>query len=86
MRWTPPIVPTDLWWYEGRLKSLSGSLYMGDMAPGRLHRFVMNEQGTSITEDRIVHTDDAGIVDVSKGPGGWLYFATPSAIMRIVRA
>ena len=80
--WTPPIVPTDLWWYRGRMGSLSGSLYMGDY-DGNLHRFVMNDRGTRVREDRIIHSGNS-IVDVSKGPGGWLYFMTPSAILRIV--
>ena len=81
-RWTPPIVPTDLWWYKGRMGSLSGSLYMGDF-DGNLHRFVMNDRGTQVRADRIIYSGDA-IVDVSKGPGGWLYFMTPTSIMRIV--
>lgn len=81
-RWSPPIVPTDPWWYRGRMKKLSGSLYMGDFE-GNLHRFVMNDAGTVVRDDRIIHRGEA-IVDVSKGPGGWLYFMTPSAIFRIV--
>lgn len=81
-RWTPVIVPTDPWWYRGRMKKLSGSLYMGDFN-GDLHRLVMNDKGTQVTADRIIHSGDP-IVDVSKGPGGWLYFMTPSAIFRIV--
>lgn len=80
--WTPVIVPTDPWWYRGRMKRLSGSLYMGDFN-GNLHRFVMNDSGTQVHRDRIIHRGDP-IVDVSKGPGGWLYFMTPSAIFRIV--
>jgi len=83
-RWSPPIVPTDPWWYRGRLKKLSGSLYMGDF-DGNLHRFVMNDAGTEVTDDRIIHRGGP-IVDVSKGPGGWLYFMTPSEIFRIVPA
>ncbi len=81
-RWTPPIVPTDPWWYRGRMGALSGSLYMGDFE-GNLHRFVMNARGTRVRDDRIIHSTDS-IVDVSKGPGGWLYFLTPSSIQRIV--
>ncbi len=86
-RWTPPIVPTDAWWYEGRMKSLSGSLYMGDFeVEGGLHRFFLNRRGTRVNEDRVIHRAPDGIVDVAKGPGGWLYFMTPSAIYRIVPA
>lgn len=82
MRWTPTIVPTDAWWYRGRMKKLSGSLYMGDYEGG-LHRFVMNDRGSAIRAHRIIYRGDP-IVDVSKGPGGWLYFMTPDAILRIV--
>jgi aldose sugar dehydrogenase len=83
-RWNPVIVPTDLWWYRGRMKALSNSLYMGDFH-GRLHRFVLNRRGTDVRRDRIIFSSSQGIVDVSKGPGGWLYFMTPTSIRRIVR-
>lgn len=84
VRYSEIIVPTDLWWYRGRMKSLSGSLYMGDFGTGRLHRLVMNRRGTKVTADRIIYDGGDGIVDVTEGPGGWLYFATSSAIYRIV--
>lgn len=83
-RWSSVIVPTDPWWYRGRLKALSGSLYVGDFSNGYLHRLVMNERATKVIEDRVIYDSGQGIVDVSKGPGGWLYFLTPNAIMRIV--
>lgn len=82
-RYSNIIVPTDLWWYRGRMKRLSGSLYMGDFR-GRLRRFRMNARGTRVRSERVIHRASAGIVDVSKGPGGWLYFMTPSAIYRII--
>jgi glucose/arabinose dehydrogenase len=82
-RWNPVIVPTDLWWYKGRMRALSGSLYMGDFH-GRLHRFLLNRRGTDVRRDRIIFSGSQGIVDVSKGPRGWLYFMTPSSIRRIV--
>ena len=43
-RWTDIIVPTDPGWYSGKMKSLSGDLYMGDYGRGNLHRFVMNRK------------------------------------------
>ena len=82
-RWSSIIVPTDAWWYEGRMKSLSGSLYVGAF-DGDLHRLFVNSKGTRVRRDRVVHSTGDGIVDVSKGPGGWLYFMTPSAIYRIL--
>ncbi len=82
--WTPPIVPTDLWFYTGTTDSLAGALYMGDFGTGRLHRFVMNDAGTEVREDEIVYDSPSQIVDVSEGPDGLLYFATPDAIHRLV--
>ena len=88
--WTPPIAPTDLLWYSGRMKSLAGALYMGDYNQGRIHRFDLDPSRTRVERETIVYdpgTGDAeGILDVSVGPGGWLYFVTPTAIKRIVPA
>jgi aldose sugar dehydrogenase len=84
-RWTPTIVPTDPWWYVGRLGRLSGDLYMGDFKHGRLHRFDLNRKGSRIRSHRIVHNASQGITDVMEGPRQLLYFATPSAIRRITR-
>lgn len=84
-RWTPTIVPTDPWWYQGRFGALSGSLYMGAFGTGDLWRFELNRRGSRVRSARVVHTAPSGIVDVSKGPGGWLYYLTSSSIRRIVR-
>ena len=84
VRWSNIIVPTDLTWYKGKLRTLSG-LVMGDYGTGRLHRFVMNDDRTRVRRDRIVYDGAEGIVDVAKGPGGWLYLVTNNAIKRIVR-
>jgi glucose/arabinose dehydrogenase len=83
VRYSNIIVPTDPWWYRGRMKSLNGSLYFGGYGDEELHRLVMNDRGTRVTDDRTIYSGDP-IVDVSQGPGGWLYFMTPNAIKRIV--
>lgn len=85
LRWTPPIVPTDLWWYDGRMRRLAGDLYMGDFGPGGVRRFTLDDTRTSVKRARVIH-DDEPVVDVSEGPGGWLYFMTLGEIKRIVRA
>ncbi|MEA2451906.1 MAG: hypothetical protein QOG04_616 [Actinomycetota bacterium] len=85
VRWETIIVPTDPTWYKGKLKRLNG-LIMGDYGNGRLHSFVMNSTNTRVRRDKIVYDGADGIVDVSKGPGGWLYLLTNSAIKRIVKA
>lgn len=83
-RWSSIIVPTDLTWYRGRLNALHG-LLMADYGRGRIHRFVMNSQGNRVRHDRIVYDSGSNIVDVSTGPGRWLYFLTGGSIMRIAR-
>lgn len=83
-RYSDIIVPTDMTWYTGKVKRLRG-LLMGDYATGRLHRFILNDADTDVREDRIVYDGSDGILDVARGPGGWLYFLTNSAIMRVVR-
>ena len=84
-RWSSIIVPTDPWWYRGKLGKLTGDIYMGDF-DGGLHRIRLNHKGTKLRSDRVIHRASNGIVDVSKGPGGILYFATTTAILRIVRS
>lgn len=85
VRWTPTIVPTDVWWYRGALRSLSGSVYMGDFSSGALHRFNLDSTGRHVLSRRVILHASGGIVDVSKGPRGLLYFLTPTAIYRLVQ-
>jgi hypothetical protein len=64
------------------MKRLSGDLYMGDFG-GALRRFTLNATRSRVRRSRVIYRGES-IVDVSQGPGGWLYFLTPSAIRRIV--
>ena len=82
-RWGSIIVPTDPWWYQGNVKPLRKRLYVGDFQ-GRLHRIRLNSKGTRLKADKVIHSAPNGIVDVSNGPGGRLYFVTTNAIYRIV--
>ena len=82
VRWGNVIVPTDLGWYSGRLKSLRGLL--GGDYHGGLHRFPLNDRGTRVRRDQVIHRD-SGILDVAEGPGRWLYFLTNNSIKRVVK-
>jgi glucose/arabinose dehydrogenase len=82
-RWGGIIVPTDPWYYKGSLRRLNSDLYVGDFG-GRLHRIGLSDNGNRLLFDRVIHTAPSGITDVSKGPGGRLYFLTTGAIYRIV--
>ena len=84
--WTPTIAPTDLAWYEGKLDAFDGTLLMSDYNDGNIHSFELNETGTAITDESIVHETSTSLMDVAKGPGGWVYFLTPGAIRRIRNA
>jgi len=84
VRWSRVIVPTDLGWYSGKIRSLRG-LLGADYGDGNLHRFVLNDRGTRVREDRIIYNGDTALFDVAEGPGGWLYFITANAIKRVVR-
>ena len=84
-RWTPTIAPTDPWWYGGRIKRMRGSIYMGDFNTGTLRRITLNRAGTAVKSISLTYHAPSGIIDVSCGPGRWLYFATQSAIYRIVK-
>ena len=83
-RWRTVIAVTDPWWYHGRMKRLNGDIYAGGFTDGALHRLVINARGTKVRRDKVIHRT-RGIVDVSKGPRGWLYFLTATSMHRVVR-
>ncbi|MEA2447952.1 MAG: hypothetical protein QOK47_1589 [Actinomycetota bacterium] len=85
-RWSQVIVVSDPTWYNGRLKRLRRSMYVGSFGSGKLHRLILNDRRTQLRHDRVIYQSDEGIVDVSTGPGGWLYFLTPSGIFRVVKS
>lgn len=82
-RWTNIVVPTDAWWYRGSINRYSNRLFVGDYGNGRLHKFKLNNEGTRVQEHSIAYDGSEGIIDVSEGPGGWLYFLTSDSIRRI---
>lgn len=84
--WSSIVVPTDPWWYRGAFPEMNGSLYVGTYGTAALWRFDLNQRGTKVKNGRVVHSAPDGILDVSKGPGGWLYYLTQSSIRRIVKS
>jgi glucose/arabinose dehydrogenase len=83
-RWSSIVVPTDAAWYRGRMRRLSGSLYVGDFGTGRLHRFNLSRKGSRLRRHTVIYDGASGILDVAKASGGWLYLVTSGAILRIV--
>jgi glucose/arabinose dehydrogenase len=84
LTWEGPIVPTDLSWYEGKIRKLAGALLMAEFRLGRIHRFVINEEGTKVLEHAVVFDGDDRLIHVSEGPGGWLYILTTSGLKRMI--
>jgi len=84
VRWSNVIVPTDLGWYRGRLKSIRGLLGV-DYGEGRLHHFLLNDRGTQVKRDRIIYNGNSPLYDVEQGPGGWVYLVAEDAIKRLKR-
>ena len=84
-RWSSIVVPTDPWWYRGAFGAMSGSLYVGTFGSADLWRFNLNDRGTKVKNANVVHQAPGGILDVAKGPGGWLYYLTDSSIRRIIK-
>ncbi|MDQ5874045.1 MAG: PQQ-dependent sugar dehydrogenase, partial [Actinomycetota bacterium] len=82
--WTPPIAPTDPWFYNGSIDSFVGDIFVGDFNTGRLHRLSLNQAGTAVVRHSVVHDFDRQIADVSEGPGGFLYVLTIDSIKRFV--
>ncbi|MGH2699175.1 MAG: PQQ-dependent sugar dehydrogenase [Actinomycetota bacterium] len=75
-RWTPTIAPTDPVWYEGPLWRLSGSLYVGDFVREKLRRFNFDSKVKRVRSSWPIVQSSRLISEVSKGPGGCLYWAT----------
>jgi hypothetical protein len=56
------------------MSSLNNQLYVTSFVDGRVHRFKMSADGTTVNGHFIVYDDPGRLIDVFKGPGGWLYF------------
>lgn len=82
-RWSNIVVPTDPWWYKGPLKRLNNSVFVGEYSSGRLHKFKLTKNGNNVRKHSVTFNNPDGILDVSEGPGGNLYFLTNHSIRKI---
>ena len=72
--WTPPIAPTDPWFYTGPIEPFEGNLFVGDFNTGRLHMLVLDEAGTEVERHSVLHDFDRQVADVAEGPGDFSTF------------
>ena len=86
-RFNPVIAPTGATFYTKTVfPQFTGNLFVVDFNTGRVRRFVVDESNAGrITSSQIVVDGSFGdLLDVIQGPDGYIYFSSPTAIMRIV--
>jgi hypothetical protein len=55
---------------------------MGDFKEGKLRAFEVALNGEPVSETVLVD-DLMPIIDVARGPGGWVYYSTIDSIIRL---
>lgn len=86
-RFTPTIAPTGCCIYRGGAYGghLDGDLFLGGFLNGNLHRIVFKPGNPSVADTVEVFMDNSeGVLDVTVGPDGLLWYCTFSGIHRIV--
>ena len=86
LRFTPTIAPTGCVVYRGTgyAKHLDGNLFFGAFNDGTIRRVRFQANSvTTIDTSEVFHTDGLGVLDVTVGPDGFLWYSTTSAIKRI---
>ena len=85
LHWTPSIAPSGMAFYTGdRIPAWKGSLFVGSLKFGTLHRVVLD--GTRVVrQEQMLKEIDDNIRDVRDGPDGFLYLATDNPRGRILR-
>lgn len=85
LHWTPSIAPSGMAFYTGdRIPAWKGSLFVGSLKFGTLHRVVL-DGGRVVRQEQMLKEIDDNIRDVRDGPDGFLYLATDNPRGRILR-
>ncbi|MDQ4096107.1 MAG: PQQ-dependent sugar dehydrogenase [Actinomycetota bacterium] len=80
----PTIVPTDMVWYRGPLDAADDRLLMGAFKLGAIYSFNVDASGQLVGAPKVLHDGPRYVLDVARGPGGWVYYLTISGMYRIV--
>ncbi|MFQ5880761.1 MAG: PQQ-dependent sugar dehydrogenase, partial [Dehalococcoidia bacterium] len=62
-----------------------GNLFFGDWNTGSVRRLALGEDDEVLLQEAVVSGEYGPVADVATGPDGFLYFTTPTAIVRITR-
>lgn len=84
--WVPSIAPSGMAFLTSERygPDWRGSLFVGSLKFGRLHRLELQD-GKVVREERLLEDLGERIRDVRQGPDGWLYLLTDSPDGRLLR-
>ncbi len=84
--WVPSIAPSGMAFLTSERYGTAwkGSLFVGSLKFGRLHRLEVRD-GKVLREERLLEDLGERIRDVRQGPDGWLYLLTDSPRGRLLR-
>ena len=86
VQWTPSIAPSGLAVYRGdKFPNWKGNLFSGSLKFQMLSRVVIDSEGRSVSEERLLDGQLGRIRDVRVGPDGYLYLLTDSSDGLLVR-
>jgi glucose/arabinose dehydrogenase len=85
--WVPSIAPSGMAFLTSARYGASwqGSLFVGSLKFGRLHRLVLDAQGKVVQEQRLLEDLGERVRDVRQGPDGLLYLLTDASKGRLLR-
>lgn len=88
-RITPSVGVTGVTFYNGSVfPEFENQLFLADYNTGAIRRFAVDDdlQGQVLETAFLIEGGYGPILDLETGPDGFLYFSTPNAIYRVVRA
>jgi glucose/arabinose dehydrogenase len=86
-RFNPVIAPTGTTFYTRSVfPQFKGKLLVADFNQGKIRAFTVDESqsGRVVDSQTVLNGGFGSLLDIVQGPDGYLYFSSPTAIMRIV--
>lgn len=86
-RFNPSIAPTGIAFYTGTdIPGFTGDLFMGSYNDGALRRFRIDDaSGNVLATETILNDRPGGVIDVTTGTDGALYFCDEAGIYRVIQ-
>ncbi|GHD03692.1 hypothetical protein GCM10007320_64040 [Pseudorhodoferax aquiterrae] len=85
--WVPSIAPSGMAFLSSERygRAWQGSLFVGSLKFGRLHRLELDAAGQVVREQRLLEDVDQRVRDVRQGPDGLLYVLTDAGNGQLLR-